>query len=100
MENIYLLLLFCLACWYFIYLRQVSEAGRHHANQYCKKSSLQFIAIARRTTRLKFSKQHGLAFYSTFDFEFSGDGESSNQGLMTLRGLRLENIELPAFRVN
>ena len=100
MENIYYLLFFFLLCWYFIYLRQVSEAAKKHFNLYCKETGLQVIALARRSSRLKFSKKHGLCIYSVFDFEFSGDGESSNQGTLALYGLKLEKVDLPAYRVS
>jgi hypothetical protein len=99
MENIYILLFVCLICWYFIYLRKVSESARKHANKYCKTEQLQFIAIARRSSRVKFSKQKGFYFLSLFDFEFSGDGESSNVGVISLSGLTLDNIALPAYRI-
>ncbi len=100
MENIYYLLLFCLFCWYFVYLRQVSEAAKRHLNRYCKEGELQLLSVARRSSRVKFTKQHGLCIYSTFDFDFSGDGESNNQGYLTLCGLKLEKVHLPAFRVS
>ncbi|MCW8834247.1 MAG: DUF3301 domain-containing protein [Colwellia sp.] len=100
MENIYYLLLFCLICWYFIYLRKIAEAARKHAKHYCDQNSLQFIAIARRSSRLTFTKRHGLNWLSLFDIEFSGDGESSNNATLTLYGLALENIEIPPYRVH
>ncbi|TWX67216.1 DUF3301 domain-containing protein [Colwellia demingiae] len=100
MENIYYLLLFCLFCWYFVYLRQVSEAAKRHVHRYCKDGGLQFISLARRSSRFKFTKKHGPCIYSVFDFDFSGDGESNNQGCLTLYGLKLEKIDLPAYRVN
>lgn len=100
MENIYYLLLAGLFCWYFIYLRQVSESALRHVNRYCKQSELQFIAIARRSTRLKMSKKYGLSFYSIFDFDFSGDGESSSTGSLSLYGLKLDSIDLPVYRVH
>jgi hypothetical protein len=100
MENIYYLLLFGLICWYFIYLRQVSEGARRYVEKYCKQAELQFIAIARRSTRLKFTKRYGLCFYSIFDFDFSGDGESSHTGELSLYGLKLNKVDLPAYRVN
>lgn len=100
MENIYYLLLFGLFCWYFVYLRQVSEAAQRHVHRYCKDSGLQFIALARRSSRIKLTKKHGLCIYSIFDFDFSGDGESNNQGYLTLYGLKLEQVNLPAYRVN
>lgn len=100
MENIYYLLLFCLFCWYFIYLRKVSEMAKHHINRYCKAEGLQFISLARRASRLKFTKKHGICIYSIFDFDFSGDGESNNHGTLSLYGLKLEKVDLPAYRVN
>ena len=100
MENIYYLLIVCLIYWYFIYIRKISENARKIANNYCEKESLQFIAIARNSTRLKFSKKEGIHFYSIFDFEFSGDGESSYNGLLSLNGLKLEQMHLPPYKIN
>ena len=100
MENIYYLLLFFLICWYLIYLRKLAEAAKRHAEYYCEQNSLQFIAIARRSTRLTFTKQQGLIWLSLFDIEFSGDGESSNNATLTLFGLTLDNIYVPPYRVH
>lgn len=100
MENIYLLLIACLVFWYFIYLRKVSEAASAHAKQYCEKSELQFIAIARQSSRLTFNKKYGLVWFSIFDFEFSGDGESSNNATLSLYGLKLGSVNIPPYRVN
>lgn len=100
MENIYYLLFFGLFCWYFIYLRKVSEMAKRHIYRYCKDGGLQFISLARRSSRLKFTRKHGICIYSVFDFDFSGDGESNNHGCLYLYGLKLEKIELPAYRIN
>lgn len=99
MENIYYLLLFCLICWYFIYLRKLAEVAKKHAQRYCDSNNLQFIAIARRSSRLTFTKQKGLIWLSLFDIEFSGDGESSNNATLTFFGLKLDNVEIPPYRV-
>jgi hypothetical protein len=100
MENIYYLLFFCLICWYFIYLRKLAEVGRKQAQSYCKQNNLQYIAIARRSSKLSFTKEHGLAWLSIFDFEFSGDGESNNHGVLTLTGLKLKDVVLPPYRID
>jgi hypothetical protein len=100
MENIYYLLLVCLIFWYFIYLRKVSEAARVHAKNYCEQSQLQFIAIARQSSRLTFNKKYGLVWFSLFDVEFSGDGESSNNAILSLYGFKLGDVEIPPYRVN
>lgn len=100
MENIYLLLFVGLIFWYFIYLRKVSEFARLHINTYFKKEGLQFITIARRSSRLKFDSSYGLYWHSIFDVEFSGDGEASYQGEVSLRGYKLVAIDLPVYRIN
>ena len=100
MENIYYLLLVGLIFWYFIYLRKVSEVARVHATQYCEQSQLQFIAIARQSSRLTFNKKYGSVWLSLFDVEFSGDGESSNNAILSLYGLKLGSVDIPPYRVN
>lgn len=99
MENIYFLLIILAIFWYFIYLRKVSEVARRHIIKYCKTENLQFISIARRNSKLRFNRRYGPHFLSTFDIEFSGDGESKYQGAMFLRAYKLESIELPAYRI-
>ncbi len=100
MENIYYLLFAFLICWYFIYLRKIAEAAKRHVQLYCQQNKLQFIDIARRKSRLSFTTKNGLFWSSTFDFHFSGDGEASYQGVMTLQGLKLQDITTPAFRIH
>ena len=98
MENIYLLLFVCLIFWYFIYLRKVAEFARLHVNKYCEAEKLQYLSIARRSSRLKFNKRLGLHWLSTFEFEFSGDGESMYAGFISLRNYKLDNIDVPAYK--
>lgn len=100
MENVYLLLMVALVCWYFFYLRKLAEMGTYHAKQYCQQANLQFIAVARRCSRLTINKKYGLHWLSSFDFEFSGDGESSYQGELILRGLKLEHVSIPPYRIH
>ena len=100
MENIYYLLLVSLVFWYIFHLRKIAEVGSKHAEQYCEQANLQFIAVARRSSRLKINQKFGIHWLSEFDFEFSGDGEASYQGVMILRGLKLENIVIPPYRVH
>jgi len=99
-ENIYYLLIVGLIFWYFIYLRKVSESARSHINSYCNTESLQFISLARKSSRINFSKQHGPHWVSIFEFEFSGDGESSYLGEMQLRGYKVDNIFMPPYKIN
>ncbi|MGJ8691193.1 MAG: DUF3301 domain-containing protein [Thalassotalea sp.] len=100
MGNIYILLFVLVIFWYFIYLRKVAEMGKYHAQQYCKQENLQFIDVARRSSKLRFNKQFGIHWLSDFDFEFSGDGESKYKAEIIMRGLKLENIDVPPYRVH
>jgi hypothetical protein len=99
MENIYLLLIVCLFLWYFIYLRKVSEYALRHIKVYCDKDGLQFISLSRSSSRLTFNKALGPHWISVFDFEFSGDRESSYQGQATLKGFKLESIHVPMYKI-
>lgn len=99
MAEIYLLLGAFLVCWYFLFLRNLAETARRHAQLYCKNEGLQFIAIARESTRLTFNKAHGLYWQSVFNFEFSGDGESAYSGKISLKNLRKQSIDVPAYRI-
>jgi hypothetical protein len=99
MENIYILLAVCLLFWYFIYLRKVAEFARLHINKYCQKEKLQYLSIARISSRLRFSKRLGLHWVSIFEFEFSGDGESMYTGRVSLKNYKLDEIDIPAYRI-
>jgi len=99
MENIYYLLIVGLVFWYFVYLRKVAEVARHHTKKYCEQANLQFIAIARISSRLRFNKRLGLYWLSKFEFEFSGDGVSKYQGVATFHGYKLEDVFLPAHKI-
>jgi hypothetical protein len=99
MENIYYLIITGLIFWYFIHLRQVSEFALKYTKNYCEKDKLQFISIARRSTRIKYNNKRGIYFYSIFDFEFSSDGDSCYQGVVSLNGLKLNDFVLPTYRI-
>lgn len=99
MAEIYVLLFAFLIIWYFIFLRKVAERARALAEQHCQQNSLQFIAIARTKTGVGCSKRQGLFIKSVFEFEFSGDGESSYSGYLTMHGVKPFNFDLPAYKV-
>lgn len=100
MENIYFLLIVCLIFWYFIYLRKISEYARGHINNYCETENLQFISLARKSSRISFNKQQGPHWVSIFEFEFSGDGESSYLGEMTLKGYKVDKVTMPPYKIS
>ena len=99
MAEIYVLLFAFLIIWYFVFLRKVAERARALAKQHCEQNSLQFIAIARTKTGVGSSKRQGLFIKSIFEFEVSGDGESSYTGSLTMHCVKPINFDLPAYKV-
>ena len=99
MENIYLLLCFGLIFWYFIFLRKVAEVARKLAQKYCQQENIQYLSIARLSSRLKFDKKLGLYWQSHFAFEFSGDGQSNYTGELKLQNYKLQQLHVPPYRV-
>jgi hypothetical protein len=99
LADIYILLLVCLIIWYFWFLRNVSEKAKVLTEKYCEDASLQFIAIARVKTRFSASKRLGIFIKTVYEFEFSGDGESSYVGHLTMNALKPEGFELPPYKV-
>lgn len=98
MVDIYILLGVCIIIWYFYFLRKVAERARALTEQYCEQNGIQFIAIARSKTSLGASKRLGIYLRSTFEFEFSGDGESSYTGTLTMNGVKPNNFDTPPYK--
>ena len=99
MENIYFLLFICLILWYFAAMRKIAERARALSKQYCEQQNLQFIAIARTSTAIKFTKKHGLHAKTQYEFEFSGDGESSYKGTLIMIGNKADSFDLPVYKL-
>ncbi|WP_448554636.1 DUF3301 domain-containing protein [Thalassotalea montiporae] len=99
MGDIYLLLGIFLVGWYFWYLRKVAEIAKVHAKRHCEQQGLQLISVFRKSAMPRFNKRQGFYIRSLFDFEFSGDGESSATGTMELYGLKLNDVNMPAYRI-
>ncbi len=78
--------------------RAISEAVKLQLDAYCERQQLQLISVARVKIRLG-SYKGKLDFHSEFVFEFSGNGEESCQGQVKVMGLKIQNIDTPAYRV-
>ncbi|WP_371372824.1 DUF3301 domain-containing protein [Thalassotalea aquiviva] len=99
LSDIYILLGVCLGLWYLYHLRNIAEHARKQAQQHCEQLNLQFIAIARVKTRLRFNPRLGPHLRSQFQVEFSSDGESAYQGQLLMLGLKLESFDLPVYKI-
>jgi|TARA_R110000744_G_scaffold155100_1_gene270301 hypothetical protein len=80
-------------------MRAITEKANQYLAQYCDKHGLQLISNARQKTRLG-SYRGKLDWQSCFVFEFSGNGENSYQGTLTMAGKHILNVDTPAYRVD
>lgn len=79
-------------------LRGIAEHMVEYAKQYCAKNSLQYISLARTST--KFTAYRGkLDWQLCYQLEFSSDGESGYTGTIVCHGKHVIQIELPVYRV-
>lgn len=98
MKQMFLTFLGFSVVWYFWYIRSLAEFARNYLQQYCKKQGLQFISVARKQASLRLSKRYGISWFSEWEFEFSGDGESSYIGKLQMIGKQVSQIETPVFK--
>nr|WP_136251655.1 DUF3301 domain-containing protein [Ningiella ruwaisensis] len=79
-------------------LRGIAEYAIAYAQRYCEKEGLQFISLARKTT--KFGLHRGKPDWAiTYMLEFSSDGETLYTGKIKTHGKHIISVELPVFRV-
>lgn len=96
-DLVLLISIFLLAAMFWRF-RAISEAVKIQLDAYCERQQLQLISVARVKTRLG-SYRGKLDFHSDFVFEFSGNGEDSCQGKINMIGLKVQNIDTPAYKV-
>jgi hypothetical protein len=96
-DLILLIGIFLLAAMFWRF-RAISEAVKLQLDAYCERQQLQLISVARVKIRIGSCKGK-LDFHSEFVFEFSGNGEESCQGQVKVMGLKIQNIDTPAYKV-
>ncbi len=97
--DIIILLVVVVVMFQFWRIRAIAEQAKVYLQHYCDKHHLQLISVARQKSRLAFYRGK-LDWKSEFIFEFSGNGEDSNQGTLYMSGLHVTETLLPAYRVN
>lgn len=80
-------------------IRAITEKAHQHLAAYCQTHQLQLISVARHKTRLG-SYRGKLDWQSGFIFEFSGNGENSYQGELSMSGTKVLKIDTPAYRMD
>ncbi|MEH6711524.1 MAG: DUF3301 domain-containing protein [Paraglaciecola polaris] len=94
-----LFLVILLVVFQFWRMRAITEKANLHLAQYCDQHGLQLISVARNKTRLG-SYRGKLDWQSSFIFEFSGNGENSYQGTLSMAGQHVLEVETPAYRAD
>lgn len=79
--------------------RAIAEVANSHLAEYCERQNLQLLSVGRIKTRIG-SYRGKLDLHSEFAFEFSGTGEDSYSGTLSMAGLKILDLYTPAYRVN
>lgn len=79
-------------------IRSISEKTGQYLNTYCQQNGLQLISVARKSSWFSF-KSGKLDWLSTYEFEFSSNGENAYKGKVTLIGLKVLETELPPYQI-
>lgn len=96
--NLVLLMAISLVFYQFWRLRGIAEYIIPVAKQYCAKEDLQFISLARKSTRFK-AYNGKLDWHLSYYLYFSSDGESEYVGEILCHGKKMISINLPAYRI-
>lgn len=78
-------------------LRGISEYSYDFAQRYCKKHQLQFVSLARITTKLGVYRGK-LDWRIRYVLEFSSDGQDAYSGTIESFGRRITSVELPVYK--
>lgn len=99
MGPVLLLLLLGSICYLFWMQRKQDERALLVARQLCQQQQLQLLDCGRNGHQ--FRRIEGkLRFVTSYQVDFSGDGESRYQAELLLNGMRLAAFNLPAYRIN
>lgn len=96
--SVVILLLIVVVVIQFWRLRSIAEYMVTYTNQYCKRQQLQYISLARTSTKFKAYKGR-LDWQLSYQVEFSSDGLTNYVGTIVSHGKNVIAIELPAYRV-
>lgn len=99
MYDLLLFLMIILIAILFWRFRAMAEVASVYLSQYCERQDLQLISVARHKTKIG-SYKGKLDLQSHFRFEFSGDGENTYLGSLSMSGLNIIEVVTPAYKVH
>lgn len=80
-------------------LRGIAEHMVNYANQYCDKNGLQYMSLARTTTKFTVYKGR-FDWQLQYQLEFSSDGQYDYTGNIVCHGKHIIQMDMPAYRVD
>jgi len=97
LEILLIVVFFAFTVWFWR-IRENAEQVREFALKYCQTYDLQFISIARKNIIFwpDRGKKIGLIEYS---FCFSSDKETAYEGIISVYKGKINQVDLPAYRV-
>ncbi|MBF7072261.1 DUF3301 domain-containing protein [Glaciecola sp. MH2013] len=80
-------------------LRGMAEFSIAYAKRYCEKHQLQFLSLARSSTRIS-AFRGKLDWKVVYQLEFSSNHEDAYMGTMTSFGNTVIEINLPVYKID
>lgn len=101
-SDLFLLMFFAAAYWYWATARKMREWVYREAKAYCEEQNVQLLDDCVALHRLWFKRdQRGyLKVWRSYHFEFSSTGDERYVGRAITLGRQIEVIELQPYRVN
>jgi hypothetical protein len=99
LSSLVILLCIGLISFQFWRLRGIAEHCIDFSKQYCDKHNLQFISLARQSTRFTIYKGR-LDWKITYTLEFSSNGEDAYEGSLVSIGKHIAAVTLPVYKIN
>lgn len=98
MGSVLLLLALTGICYGFWLQRKQDERARSLAKQLCQQQQLQLLDCGRNGHSIR-KMNSRLRWVTSYQVDFSGDGQSRYQAELLLRGMRLADFHLPPHRI-
>ncbi|GBL04142.1 DUF3301 domain-containing protein [Glaciecola sp. KUL10] len=99
LSSLIILLSIGLISFQFWRLRGIAEHCIAFAKQYCDNNNLQFISLARQSTKFTIYKGK-LDWKISYTLEFSSNGEDAYEGKLVSIGKHIASVELPVYKIN
>lgn len=98
MTNLFWILLIVVAACLFWQQRRQSEIAKQFIQQRCQQTAVQLLSIARGSHDFNLPK--GPFHVQThYYFEFSANGLDCYQGYAVMKGMRLQELYMPAYPI-